>query len=176
MDLPVPGHNISKRALENMRSFTSQVVEESMSLAAEVVRTQDTAVLSNIPGHTSAMLASTLFGIVEATTQIRVLELQLMPSAIKYLIKLYINGYAGNARSGLLKDRLQNPKIILHLSWQSTVLPCQFLRYKPGNGGFCCCGDLEVVGRQKPVSVFDIYRGWGFLFFQKSLELRSISR
>ena len=50
MDLPVHGHNISKRALENMRSFTSQVVEESMSLAAEVVRTRDTAVLSNIPG------------------------------------------------------------------------------------------------------------------------------
>ena len=113
----MPGHNISKRALENMRSFTSQVVEESMSLAAEVVRTRDTAVLSNIPGHTSAMLASTLLGIVEATTQIRVLELQLMPSAIKYLITLYINGYAGNARSGLLKDRLQSPKIILHLSW-----------------------------------------------------------
>ena len=50
MDLPVPGRNLNKRTLENLKSCTSQVVEKSMSAAAERVRKRDTTLLSNIPG------------------------------------------------------------------------------------------------------------------------------
>ena len=50
MGLPVPGHNISKHSLEQLKSCTSKVVHESMSIAAEGVRARDDAVISNIPG------------------------------------------------------------------------------------------------------------------------------
>ena len=50
MGLPVPGHSISQHSLEHLKSSASKVVGESMSLAAEVVRTRDNAIVSNIPG------------------------------------------------------------------------------------------------------------------------------
>ena len=50
MDLPVPGRNLSKRSLESLRSSTSQVSQESMSLAAAQVRSRESSVASNIPG------------------------------------------------------------------------------------------------------------------------------
>ena len=50
MDLPVPGHNMNKRALEHFQSCTSLVSLESMSLAASQVRCRQNSLESNIPG------------------------------------------------------------------------------------------------------------------------------
>ena len=50
IELPVPGRNMNKRSLENFVSSTSQVTQESMSLAAANVRERQSAVESNIPG------------------------------------------------------------------------------------------------------------------------------
>ena len=50
MDLPVPGHNMNKRALDHLQSCATQVSMESMALAAAQVRSRENSLASNIPG------------------------------------------------------------------------------------------------------------------------------
>ena len=50
MDLPVPGRNLNKLALENFQFVTKKLSHESMALAAAQIRSRESSVTSNIPG------------------------------------------------------------------------------------------------------------------------------
>ena len=50
MDLPVPGRNLTKLSVESFGNCTSQVCQESMSLAASQVASRENAVMSKITG------------------------------------------------------------------------------------------------------------------------------